>query len=199
MLRYSAFGLTIDSEIPLGEASCSLDGPADVVLRQGQVLNPTNRSGPDNEFVNIRPVGAFHIRNGSEIVAQLNPDVDPELLRVILSGRMMGYLLRQRGWLPLHASAVQMGDYAVLFAADGYGQIDLGGRVSRIRFPRSVGRRQPFEDCRRRLPPPTGESSGTSPGRFGGRLQRIRSGRGVLLRQARLRSRKPATSSKRSR
>jgi energy-coupling factor transporter ATP-binding protein EcfA2 len=41
--------------------------------------------------------------------------VDPDLLRVMLAGRMMAYLLRQRGWLPLHASGISMENQAVLF------------------------------------------------------------------------------------
>ncbi len=33
----------------------------------------------------------------------------------MITGRIMAYLLRQRGWLPLHASAIRLQDRAILF------------------------------------------------------------------------------------
>ena len=42
------------------------------------------------------------------------PGADPEAMRVILIGRMMAYLLRQRGWLSLHGSGVSIDGRAVL-------------------------------------------------------------------------------------
>jgi hypothetical protein len=43
------------------------------------------------------------------------PGVDPDIVRVVLMGRIMAFLLRQRGWLPLHASGVAIAGQAVLF------------------------------------------------------------------------------------
>jgi hypothetical protein len=59
--------------------------------------------------------GAFHIKDGREIVLDPQPGVDPALLRVLLAGRMMAFLLRQRGWLPLHASGIEVGGKGILF------------------------------------------------------------------------------------
>lgn len=60
-------------------------------------------------------VGAFRIADGRTIAVDPAPDVDPALLRTFLLGPAMGILLRQRGHLTLHGSAVLFGQGAVLF------------------------------------------------------------------------------------
>jgi hypothetical protein len=76
------------------------------------------------EEIGLHPSGgAFHLKQGHEIVFEPPPGMDPDLLRVLLSGRMMAFLLRQRGWLPLHASAIEIQGQAVLFlGASGSGK-----------------------------------------------------------------------------
>lgn len=59
--------------------------------------------------------GSFHIKLGREIIVDPKPGADADLLRVLLMGRMMAFLLRQRGWLSLHASGIAIGGEAVLF------------------------------------------------------------------------------------
>jgi hypothetical protein len=59
--------------------------------------------------------GRFHIRHGREILVDPAPEVDPAVLQVVLAGRMMAFLLRQRGWLTLHASGVRIDGQAILF------------------------------------------------------------------------------------
>ncbi len=67
--------------------------------------------------------GAFHIKEGREIVLDPRPGADPALLRVLLAGRMMAFLLRQRGWLPLHASGAEVRGVGILFlGASGSGK-----------------------------------------------------------------------------
>ena len=67
--------------------------------------------------------GAFHIKEGREIVLDPQPGADPALLRVLLAGRMMAFLLRQRGWLPLHASGAEVRGAGILFlGASGSGK-----------------------------------------------------------------------------
>lgn len=117
MFRYSSFGLAVHSEVEvpeLPELPVSDDEP-DVIIRSGSVPPTTPRATLDEEIVFHDRAGAFHIKNGREIVFDPTPGVDPALLRVLLSGRMMAYLLRQRGRLPLHASGIELGRRAVLF------------------------------------------------------------------------------------
>ncbi len=115
--RYFAFGLKIYSEIDLGEIDADVSGPHDVTIRLGVLSEYVVRSTPGEEFVRYRGVGAFRIRGGVDITADLVPEASSDLLRVLLMGRLMAYLLRQRGWLPVHASAVRVGDGAILFVA----------------------------------------------------------------------------------
>ena len=68
-------------------------------------------------------------RHGREIVVYPGPHYDPQVLSSLLPGRLMASLFRQRGWLPLHASAVVVGhkssgpNNAALFLGEsGYGK-----------------------------------------------------------------------------
>jgi hypothetical protein len=117
MFRYSSFGLAVHSEVEVPELPelPPGDDEPDVIIRSGSVPLTTPRATLDEEIVFHDRAGAFHIRQGREIVFDPTPGVDPALLRVLLAGRMMAYLLRQRGKLPLHASGVELGGRAVLF------------------------------------------------------------------------------------
>jgi len=114
MYRYSGFGLGIDSEVEFPELPPG-DGEPDVVIRIGTVPHTSGIPSIDEEFAFNTLAGAFHIRGGREIIIDPLPDVAPGALNVILLGRMMAFLLRQRGWLPLHASVVVINGQAILF------------------------------------------------------------------------------------
>jgi hypothetical protein len=114
---YRVFGLIICSEIELPELA-SVAAPvsgADVVIRRGSVPRSHHPATLDEEIANNNPQAALLIRNGREITVEPNPHADPAALRVWLLGRVMAYLFRQRGWLPLHASAVLIHNRCVLF------------------------------------------------------------------------------------
>jgi hypothetical protein len=106
MYRYTGFSLTFDSELELPELAEGHAAP-EVIIRRGQVDPADMFSAPDDEVIS-RSVAQFRIRGGREIVVDAIPDADPGALRASLLGKVMAYLLRQRGWLPLHASAVEI-------------------------------------------------------------------------------------------
>ncbi len=114
MFRYSAFALSIHSEIELPDLPAGGFEP-DVVIRIGPVSRRPRQASMAEEVANHAVAGAFHIRHGREIIVDPLPGVDPAVLRVLLTGRMMAFLLRQRGWLPLHASGVSLNGQAILF------------------------------------------------------------------------------------
>ena len=122
MFRYSRFLLSIHSEIEL--PGLPPGGPeADVIIRLGSVFRTRPYASMNQEIAIDDVVGRFHMKRGCEIVVDPAPGVDPALIRVLLAGRMMAFLLRQRGWLPLHASGVLIGGQAVLFlGASGAGK-----------------------------------------------------------------------------
>src|SRR4051794_10914046 len=106
MFRYSAFGLAIQSEIELADMPPS-NGAPDVVIRLGRVALSGRAASMEEEFAVNSLAGTFHIRAGREILLEPRPDADPEVVRIVLMGRIMAFLLRQRGWLPLHSSGVE--------------------------------------------------------------------------------------------
>jgi len=112
--RYRGYALNIASEFELPGLPAG-DGDPDVVIRLGKVPHSRAQATPDEEFAFNTLAGRFRVRGGREIVVDPLPDTSPEALRVVLLGRMMAFLLRQRGWLPLHASIVEMDRKAVLF------------------------------------------------------------------------------------
>jgi hypothetical protein len=99
-------------ELPQGR------GDPDVTIRMGNVCRMDTLASIADERAFPRNVGGFHIRFGHEIVVDLLPHADAGVVQTLLAGRFMGYLLRQRGFLPLHASAVAIDGKAVLFLGE---------------------------------------------------------------------------------
>jgi hypothetical protein len=123
IFRYSAFSLAIESCIELPELP-SCDEEPDVVIRLGSVPAIGRKATADEEFgFNLPHGGRFHILKGSQIIVEPATGADPTALQSMLMGKAMGYLLRQRGWLPLHSSGVAIEDKGVLFlGASGAGK-----------------------------------------------------------------------------
>ncbi|WP_414565660.1 MULTISPECIES: hypothetical protein [unclassified Anabaena] len=116
MKVYKAFNLYIASEILLPELIESAGNP-DVIVRLGKLDNTTGKEFDlGNNFQGtVAEVGGFLIYQGQEIVIDPIPGVDESLLRTILLGPILCVLLRQRGLLVLHASAVRINNQAVAF------------------------------------------------------------------------------------
>lgn len=118
---YGAYGLTIHSAIALPELPPAAGGAADVVIRFGSVAPPAQTGpavfdlGPDQAHCYWDPIGSVLVRGGCEVIVDPKPGVDEGLLRLILIGTVMGLVLRQRGTLALHGSAVRLDDGAVIF------------------------------------------------------------------------------------
>jgi hypothetical protein len=129
MPSYIAYNLCIDAAIALPElmpiAHPDQQSP-DVVIQLGD-LSDINASTLADCFVGtVEEVGRFVIRAGCEIIIDPIATVDPGQLRTILLGPIFAILLRQRGLLVLHASAVKIGDRAVAFmGGSGWGKSTL--------------------------------------------------------------------------
>jgi hypothetical protein len=117
MYRYSAFSLIIDSQVELPDLPDGRGSP-DVTIRIGKVNRAQTEATIDDELAFPRDVGGFHIMCGREIVVDLLPQADMGIVRTMLTGRIMGYLLRQRGYLALHASAIGINGTGVLFIGE---------------------------------------------------------------------------------
>ncbi len=142
MASYSAYGLTIQSEMEIPELSTNLNPSSrpDVVVRYSTVpvrgfSDPTGRGCAyrvtQDEVVYVKDrCGRFLVKNGSEI--QVDPDsgVEDRVWRLSLFGPALGLLLIQRGLLVLHGGAVAFPEGTVLLLGpSGAGKSTLTGEL----------------------------------------------------------------------
>jgi hypothetical protein len=137
--HYIAFGLKIDSEIPLPETLPSSPGPSDVCIRFKPV--PTALPDPltdggyfqatsDTFLLKVTDVARYLVVNGREIWIDPLPNIRIELIRIYLLGSAFGALLHQRHLLVMHASSIQTERGTVLFVGNsGHGKSTLAAAM----------------------------------------------------------------------
>lgn len=133
--KYKSFNLNILSSIHLPELMPGNGAEPDVRIRYGKV--PERLKNVISEDVwyqvtqkellfNLENIGKFHVANGKDVIIEPDSSASKELVRIFLLGSVMGGLLFQRGILPLHGSAIQVGDEAVVFVGEsGVGKSTL--------------------------------------------------------------------------
>ncbi len=118
---YSVFGLRIRSEIELPELfPADFAEQADLRIELGDVpvvADPAAEYSASGEGASlfIKDVARYWISNGANIIIQPQPGAPMRNVRLFLLGSAMGLLLHQRGNLPLHANAVEIGAKAFAF------------------------------------------------------------------------------------
>jgi hypothetical protein len=135
MTLYTAYGLQIDSEVPLPGLLPGSSRPADVKIRYGPVPNklpdPIATGGyfqatHDAFLFGIQDVGRYLVVKGESITIDRFPVSHEDVLRTFLMGSAFGALMHQRRLLVMHASSIQTAHGAVLFVApSGYGKSTL--------------------------------------------------------------------------
>jgi hypothetical protein len=125
MFLYKAFGLGIGSEVALPELPVS-EGFPDILIRREipSRMPPENSGNGANFLFGYAPGGLkFVVRDGEEIIVYPEEGFDEELLRTLLLGSILATLLRQRGYLVLHACGLARDGYAFGFVGDsGWGK-----------------------------------------------------------------------------
>jgi hypothetical protein len=124
LFRYRANGLTLESAIELPELAPG-DGVPDVHIRYGEVPSaleqPIMRGAryetARGEYLLTLPgVGRYWVKDGRQVIIAPEPGVADDDVRVFILSSVMGALAHQRGYLPLHASALEVNGGCVLFA-----------------------------------------------------------------------------------
>jgi hypothetical protein len=143
--RHSVYGLTIESWIPFPELEPALEGAkADVVFRLGDVpaeLKGCRQTGarfqiaPGRLLLWMDHVARYLVNEGREIVVQPESGALESDVRLFLLCSPVGALLHQRGFLPLHASAIATPrGAAVLMGGSGVGKSTLAASFQRRGF-----------------------------------------------------------------
>ncbi|MDJ0616362.1 MAG: hypothetical protein QNJ63_06350 [Calothrix sp. MO_192.B10] len=124
MYFYNAYGLVIQSVIPLPELVTSVEKNADLVIQRGEIersqaetdmgIYRFHVSGEEVYFAWDQKV-TFLVRNGKEIIFETFPGMEEELIRFPILGMLLAVLLHQRGFLVMHASTVEINGAAVSF------------------------------------------------------------------------------------
>lgn len=124
MYHYRVFGLSLRSAIRLPELTPCAEAGSDaveIILGPVPVLSPGDgrqhwlSPHKDGAVLTVDDVGRFQIRDGREIVVDQHPAASDRNVRLFLLGSAMGVLLHQRGLLPLHANAIEVGGRVAAF------------------------------------------------------------------------------------
>ncbi|MBT4640770.1 MAG: hypothetical protein HOC09_18265 [Deltaproteobacteria bacterium] len=143
---FYAFGFRIQSciDIPVAKTQVDAESP-DVLVHYGYVpeelYNPQGCGicfqAKKGEFLlKVKNVARFLILNGKEIVIDRESSAKDEEIQLFLLGSAFGALVYQRGLLPISASAVKIGNNAVLFTgSSGNGKSTLIAALEKKNYP----------------------------------------------------------------
>lgn len=146
--RHIGCGLKIESDIRLpGLASAEPGNSAPLVqierasvpfeLTDGVIKSGPNWQRTETTFLlRLAGVARFLIEDASSIQYDPEDNTDPEELTAFLTGSVLGLLLHLRGAVVLHASAVMVGERAVLFCGlSGAGKSTISAALGERGYP----------------------------------------------------------------
>lgn len=128
--QYSAFGFSVSSQLELPQLPPQTFAVPDIEIRLGPVERSALKANNIDHIIFDKRIGGFHMKEGRQIIVDPAPGVDPDLIKVILTGRAMAFLIRQRGWLPLHGSSVSIqGEAALFLGPSGAGKSSMAAAL----------------------------------------------------------------------
>lgn len=128
MHKYWGFGLKIASALAMPELiACDFE-EADTTITLGQVPQTLDGSNVvkrafsiigNNEYIlEVKGTGRYYAGHGNAIIIEPVEGIDEHSVRLFLLGTMMAAILYQRGYIPLHASAIERNGKLTLFTGN---------------------------------------------------------------------------------
>jgi hypothetical protein len=148
MHHYVLCGLKVESDLAFPELT-PWDGPSehpfDIEFRLGPVQplwDPDAKgvlfeaSGPDKIVFQVEKAGRILIENGRRVVFDAFPAADDDRVRIEFIGTTQSMLWYQRGYLPLHASALLVGERAIAVGARSHsGKSVIAAALNKLGCP----------------------------------------------------------------
>lgn len=139
-MNYSAYNLTIQSDISLPLPVAPSGDQTDIIITVGEISEPGNLSrtydgvwyahGSDSLYLKWDTLGSFLIQGGNTIVLhpyQGQSSSESSIVTPLL-GTVMAVAMHQRGMTALHGSSVLLNDKAVIFLGEkGEGKSTMAG------------------------------------------------------------------------
>lgn len=147
MFHYRVSGLTVASELALPGLIGSVlrESEPDIRIRRGAVpdaIEGVTHSGPnwqmagDRFLLRIPNVMRMLLIGGHEMLFEPDRGAAIDDGAIFLSGSGIGILMQQRGRVVLHASAIKVGDSAVVFCGpSGAGKSTLAAALGQLGYP----------------------------------------------------------------
>jgi hypothetical protein len=124
MHAYQAYGFQIHSDLVLPELQPSESAQPDVTIQIRSTRDfKSEPNCPETDFQSTaegvqifwKHIGQFSVQQGQQVCIDRPPEVEDRVIRLPLLGAVMAMLLMQRGFLVLHASAIEIDGRAVAF------------------------------------------------------------------------------------
>lgn len=126
---YSAFGLAVASDLPLdGFVPASPGRTPDVTVTAGPPAS--GHDGGQRVVARAEGVLVASVHHGREVTVDPSDTADPGFVSAVVTGELFSVVLRQRGLLVLHGSAVAKNGLAVGFVGNsGWGKSTLAASL----------------------------------------------------------------------
>jgi len=144
--NYKIFGFNVASTFPFldmpetaGTPLVSISyGAVPQNLAENKVKGLRYEANADEFLLTVDNVARYYVGHGNTIIIAPEPDACEAEIMLFLMGSAMGALLFQRNFLPLHGSAVIVGDgnYGAIFLGhSGVGKSTLAGALQKKGYP----------------------------------------------------------------
>ncbi len=143
--NYNIFGLNFQSEVIIPGFGTTKFSRVDVAIHFGNTPDHLDKvissgvlfeSGKQEFLLKLPNVGKYYVSNGNQITIDPNPGASDDEIRLFLLGSVLGTILFQRGYLPIHGSAVEVDGKALMIIGNSAaGKSTLAATLNNAGFP----------------------------------------------------------------